>query len=322
MTINEIILLSVCGSFLLLALILVIIANSELNAFLAPESFAWKKSHATGGEATYEPSKEEQELRLLACSWQESVDKEEYDLKSLDGLKLHAVAYLQKEKSDLWAICVHGYTGNPESMANYGRNYFEKGFNVLLPDNRAHGKSEGRYIGMGYLDKNDVLLWIKKIISDDPNASIVLHGESMGSSTIMMLTGESLPSHVKCAICDCGYTSVWDEFVYVRTHSLHMNIYPILPIASFFCKVRIGYFLKEASTIRPLAHSKTPTFFVHGGADDFVPSSMLIPNYVACAAPKDWYMFPDAGHCLSQFVNAPLYWIKVWGFVKKYIELS
>ncbi len=320
MPITDIVLLSVAGVIILTILTLIIIANVELNAFLAPKTFAWRKSHSKPSDPP-KPVGEETELRALGRQWQESSPKKEMGIKSFDGLKLHAVFYMQEQKSNKWAICVHGYTGDPESMANYGRNYYEAGYNVVLPDNRAHGKSEGRYIGMGYLDKQDILLWIKEVIKLDSTASIVLHGESMGAATIMMLTGLSLPSNVKCAVTDCGYTSVWDEFVHVRTHGLKMNIYPILPIASLFCKMRIGYFLKEASSIKQLKKSSTPTLFLHGGSDNFVPSSMLIPNYTACAAKeKDWYMFPDAAHCQSQFVNPALYWIKVWGFVNKYIK--
>ena len=47
----------------------------------------------------------------------------------------------------------------------------------------------------------------------------------MGGATVMMTVGENLPFNVKCAIEDCGFTSVWDEFKYElkKTYKLSNN---------------------------------------------------------------------------------------------------
>ena len=52
----------------------------------------------------------------------------------------------------------------------------------------------------------------QKIIEENPDAKIILHGISMGGATVMMCAGENLPSNVKGIVDDCGYTSVWDIF--------------------------------------------------------------------------------------------------------------
>ena len=36
----------------------------------------------------------------------------------------------------------------------------------------------------------------------------------MGAATVMMTSGERLPSNVRVVIEDCGYTSAWEEFAY------------------------------------------------------------------------------------------------------------
>ena len=83
---------------------------------------------------------------------------------------------------------------------------------AVAPDLRACGESEGDYVGMGWLDRKDVLQWIDYIIEQDPEAKIVVHGISMGAATTMMTAGESTPDNVKAFVEDCGYTSVWDIF--------------------------------------------------------------------------------------------------------------
>ena len=69
-------------------------------------------------------------------------------------------------------------------MMPFERPYYEHGFNVLLPDDRASGKSEGNHIGISYLDKDDMKLWINWILNEDPDAKIIVHGVSMGLSLI------------------------------------------------------------------------------------------------------------------------------------------
>mgnify|MGYP000152272629 CR=1 FL=1 len=71
-------------------------------------------------------------------------------------------------------------------MAKWAHRYAQLGFTVLLPAQRAHELSEGRYVGMGLLESDDLLGWVSLITAADPDARILLHGNSMGAATVMM----------------------------------------------------------------------------------------------------------------------------------------
>ena len=81
-------------------------------------------------------------------------------IRSGDGLKLHGT-YFPGQGSGKLVICFHGYTSKGMSdyigLSNY---YLPRGYQMLLVDERAHGDSEGTYIGFGCLDREDALLWI------------------------------------------------------------------------------------------------------------------------------------------------------------------
>ena len=295
-----------------LLLILSLIAVIELYMFLAPKSFWWRLAHKQGTKVSYAPN--EEALRNSAKEWMCNTKHFEQWIYSADNSKLHAYTFPQTN-THRWAICIHGYTGDAETMTCYGKQYYEQGYNVLLPNNRTHGFSQGTFIGMGWRDKDDILLWIEKILSEDPEAQIILHGESMGAATVMMLTGCLLPKNVVCAISDCGYTSVWDVFEHVRKNDMHLSSFPILYIANLLCKPLAGYTLREASCIKQLQKSKTPTLFVHGEDDSFVPASMIQPNFDSCSAKKEMKIFPKARHCQSEFVDPDLYWETVKKFI-------
>ena len=112
-------------------------------------------------------------------------------ITAADGLRLNGV-YYPNAGSHLWVIALHGYRGNHTGVTNLAQHYHDAGYQVLTPDLRACGDSEGDYVGMGWLDRKDVLQWIDWVLAQDSEAEIVLHGVSMGAATTMM-TAESRP---------------------------------------------------------------------------------------------------------------------------------
>lgn len=255
-------------------------------------------------------------------NWLNKQDFKDLEITSHDGLKLRAKLLEAKSNTDKVLIAVHGYRNyNLREFAYYVKFYHELGFHVLLPNNRAHGDSEGTYIGFGWLDRLDCMQWIDEIKDYfDKDLQIALHGISMGSATVLMASGEDLPSDVKCIISDCGFTSVLDELA----HNLKLSHIPpaiILPTATLLSKKRVGYSFKEASTIDQVKKSKTPTLFIHGDQDDFVPTYMVYDLYNACAADKDLLIVEGAKHAQSYLVDQELCERTIIEFMSQYIKL-
>ena len=241
-------------------------------------------------------------------------------ITSQDGLKLHSYQVKNQSSSNKWVITVHGYTSEGINMSSYAKKYYDNGYNVLIPDLRSHGLSEGDYIGMGWDDRLDIISWINYILNEDPNADIVLHGISMGAATVLMTSGEEIPSNVKVIIADCGYTSVWDEFAYQLDDLFSLPEFPILNVSSIVSKIRAGYFLGEASSIEQVKKSKTPILYIHGDQDDFVPYYMMEELYNATSSEKEMLTIKGAEHAKASEVDPETYWTTVNNFINKYIN--
>lgn len=239
---------------------------------------------------------------------------------SFDGLNLKAHFFPGDADSHVYAILVHGYHDTAFRMLPHAIHFMEKGYHLLMPDLRGHGDSEGTYVGFGYHDHYDILGYIDLIRERDPAAEIFLLGVSMGAATVMMTSGEFLPSNVKCIIEDCGYTSAWEQCKYNMHTLYHLPPFPILTLTNLFIKYKHHYSLKEASPIKAVAKASVPMLFIHGAKDDFVPFHMQQPLYEACgSADKEFLVVPGAVHANSNEENPQLYWSTVDAFLEKHL---
>lgn len=307
-----IIILSIC---VLLIIVYFLVGNYFYNISLNPKTdkdFAIVKSKQT---EEYKKFWEEQ------LKWLDNNSKDVYITSTNYGnLKLHAYEINANKNSNIWTIVIHGYMGKGSGMTAYTRQFVDRGYNVLMVDLRGHGLSEGNYVGMGWHDRLDIIDWINYLVNKNPDNQIMLFGVSMGAATTMMTTGENLPSNVKLAISDCGYTSAWDEFGYKLKQLFNLPKFPVLYAANTVSSMKAKYSLQEASAVEQVKKSKTPTLFIHGSIDDFVPFEMLDKVYNAASCEKEKLVVEGAGHGLSSTVNPELYWETIDRFIDKYIK--
>lgn len=263
-----------------------------------------------------------QEEKSDVKNWSEQTPHETLEIKAKDDITLRATAYYNKtenQENHNWIIVAHGYRSTPAGVASVGMHFYkEKGYNVLIPSMRATEESEGKYIGMGWLDKDDIIGWINKIIEKDKNAKIILHGSSMGAATVLMASGEKLPSNVKAIISDSSYTSVWDIFKSELKARFNLPPFPLMQMFRVIAQIKAKYDIKEGSVINQVKKSKTPTLLIHGDADDFVPVTMEPEIYNALPVEKDQLIIHGAGHTQSRYREPEMYYKKVFEFVEKY----
>lgn len=266
-------------------------------------------------------AKVERTMKMAGTDWSQHMpfieERKEYFLsqphsdvycRSEDGLKLHAT-YFPREGRNKLVICFHGYTS--EGMQDYialSGYYLQRGYGMLLVDERAHGKSKGTYIGFGCLDRKDALQWIAWAIQEcGEDVQILLHGTSMGGSTVLMASGLQLPKQVKGIISDCGFTSPKYVFTHVLHSMYHLPAFPVIQIADFVNRKKAGYGMDECNAAREVKKATIPILMIHGDADTFVPCSMCEEIYDNCSSPKMKLIIKGAAHAESYYKNREAY---------------
>lgn len=254
--------------------------------------------------------------------WLKARETEHVTIKSRDALTLHGDYFPADNKSDTIVLCHHGYTSTGwDSCSSVAAFFVREGYDCLVVDNRAHGKSEGDYVGFGILDRYDCLAWINYINARFENKkNIILYGVSMGAATVVMTSGfKKIPENVKAIISDCAFTSPYDVFAHILKRDYHLPEFPVMNINDMLTKKTAGYGFRDYSTLDAVRETNIPILFIHGEKDDFVPTEMSRRNYKACNSPKELLIVSNAGHAAAYYENVPLYEETVKEFLKKYL---
>ena len=298
----------------------VIAAFKAVTALFVKYSLSPKKNTVeVNADAPFGEEERKQEAKKIG-EWLENAKKKRIIITSKDNLSLSALEIFPKEESHKYVILIHGYNSAGAMMYDYAKYYVDAGYTALVCDLRSHGESEGKYIGMGWLDRKDILLWIDKLVKKDSDCQIVIHGISMGAATTMMVTGEDLPSQVKAAVEDCGYTSVHDIFGKELKCRFHLPKFPFLYMASHYSKRNAGYGFKEASALAQIKKSAIPIMFIHGSEDTFVPKYMAYELYEAANCQKTLWIVEGAAHANSFYKDRDKYFKKVFEFLNRYVK--
>ncbi len=225
----------------------------------------------------------------------------EVSTRSADGLRL--VGDYCEAGSEYTAVLLHGYHSDPMlNLAVQAARFAGRGWNVLIPDQRAHGRSEGKRSGLGLLEQEDLLAWVRWLRAETPARKLVVYGVSMGAAAAAYASDRLDPETVIALVPDCGFASPWTQ-LYGDCVKRRLPAALMLPLIRLLAKRDPGVDLRR-SVRESLARTSIPAFFLHGTADETVPWAEGKANYEACASKKAFYSVTGAGHTTA-FLTDP-----------------
>lgn len=236
-----------------------------------------------------------------------AMPRQSVEIRSFDGLRLTGF-YYEYEKGAPIEILFHGYKGNAErDLCGGVARCFALGRGALIVDQRAAGRSEGKVISFGVNESRDCVEWVKFVVENiDKDAKIIITGISMGAATVMMATSYELPKNVVGVLADCGYTSA-EAIIKKVMREMKLPADLLYPFARLGAKLFGHFTLDENPAIEAMKKCTLPVIFFHGDTDDFVPHSMSVENFEACASEKKLVTIEGAGHGLAFPVDQEKY---------------
>ena len=257
---------------------------------------------------------------VASDGWLKEHNAQDVFINSSDGLKLHGY-WIPADNPRGTILLAHGYRST--FLVDFGLAfafYHALGMNILVPHQRSHGESEGKYITFGVKESEDMKCWIDFHNNTFGDYQIILSGLSMGASTMLYLADQSLPRNVKCIIADCGFTSPKSILDIVFRSVVHIPSGPFLWAADLFARIFADFSLSQRDTRKVLPEAKLPVLMIHGLEDDFVPCDMTQQGFAACNGDKELLLVAHAGHGTSFLSNKEKYTKTVIAFLEKHLE--
>ncbi len=238
--------------------------------------------------------------------WLEDYGYEKHYLISDSGYRLTGYLLKAKEESDLYLFGAHGYRSyGKKEFCGVAKYYINKGINVFIPDHVASGESEGTYCTFGYNEVRDCMKWLSYMKDNfGKNIRIILHGVSMGSATVMMMSGrEDLPENVEAVVADCGFTTAKELFAF-KLGDLGVPSDKLIKAVDLVHKRKMGFSFGDLEPVESVKNARLPMLFIHGAEDKLVPCYMVNELYEACGSKeKDILIVEGADHAQSYKVN-------------------
>lgn len=289
---------------LCLAIIFVVVAAVTIGFFnFAIVGKRLSTENAIKRAKTHKVYKTYADRIVSGIEWISSCNQRQVEIRSYDNLRLFGRLIEAEEKSLNTVILFHGWTSiGLFDFSCIVKMYHENGFNVLMPDQRAHGISEGKYTCFGVKERYDVIEWVNYVVSlYGEKSKIVIEGISMGASTVLMALGlKGLSPCVKGVIADCGFTSAAEQFTHVLKEDYHMPPFPFLYTTNFLSRIFADFSFFDVNAAEEVKKSELPLLIIHGEGDNFVPIKFGRKIYEESASKnKQIITVKDAKHGMS-----------------------
>lgn len=225
-----------------------------------------KKGDTWSREVSF-PAPELHEMYDVGVGYMNLFADKKIDLHTVnEGLNLYSEYY--NFGYDRTVIIVPGRTEGLIYSYYYTKAYIESGYNVLVIDQRCHGKSDGKYSSFGFNESRDILHWGEILHNEYGVKSIVLHGICIGCAcSLYALTSENCPDYFTAFIADGMYANFYLSFKR-RMKRFHAPSFMTLDFVNVFAKHYTGHSMK-VGPIDKIQNYKKPLLMLHSDADFF-----------------------------------------------------
>jgi fermentation-respiration switch protein FrsA (DUF1100 family) len=234
-------------------------------------------------------------------------DAQTVSIDAQDRAKLSAWWMKATRPNGNCVVVLHGIKDSRASTLRFEPMFLNAGYDVLLPDSRAHGASQGEFVTYGLLEKYDVIGWTKWMKGAGCGKIYGL-GESLGAA-ILIQSAAVRPAFSAIA-AECPYADLRDAAEFRVRHMLGMPVMLSGPAArivvasgEYYARWVDGVNLERVSPVRDIGHAPTPILLIHGLSDSRTPFSDS--QRLARANPRNaLWLVPNAEH-IGAVVAAP-----------------
>jgi pimeloyl-ACP methyl ester carboxylesterase len=224
--------------------------------------------------------------------------------------------------SDRCVVLLHGYADAKVGVIAWAPVWQKLGFNILAPDLRAHGESEGRESTAGYYERYDVDQVVSRLRAERPAATrqVVLFGASLGAAVAVATA--ALRDDLAAVVLESPYA---DFRAAARTH---MDLLGLPGGALQSAALRLAGWMANADfdAVRPaqlLRSVRCPVLVIAPAEDVFLGAqgSAALESALAARPPgaglAELWRVEGAGHLLGVHADFDAYAARLASFLDR-----
>ncbi len=224
--------------------------------------------------------------------------------------------------SDKCAFILSGRTEALSYGYYFARPYSDCGYNILVVDPRAHGKSDGIYNTMGFEESKDDIAWVNYITERFNLKTVIFHGICIGAAGgILALTSENAPSVVKGIVCEGMFANFYESF---KNHLIERKkpVFIMMDLINGQAKKHTGYSMKYGP-INCIDKLDRPLLMLHSKEDMYSTPPFAEKLYEkAGSQDKKLVWFEKGRHSMLRITDTERYDLEVKEFANKIAKLD
>ena len=197
--------------------------------------------------------------------------------------------------------------------------YEKAGFNVLVVDTRAHGKSGGKYNTAGIRESSDVVAWSRYLEQELGCRELWYHGICIGTAAgIYAMNRADCPDCVKGLVTEGCFVSLRETF---KRHMIadKRPLFPVLDLVMLHLNFTTGVNIYRDTPLNAMKKldRKYRLLFLYGKQDIFSIPEKSKQLFAACTAgDKKLVWFDRGGHSHLRINNTEAYDKAIVDFVE------
>ena len=241
-------------------------------------------------------------------AYEDQWNRKDFELRCDDAIIRGEIITNPDATENKAAIICHGHTANRYSALKYAYLFYQRGYNVVIYDERYFGRSDGDYCTLGEKESRDLASIIRFTRETFKDCFLALHGESMGAATALLVTQYEKPDLI---IADCPFsdsTRLFNEYI---VKNLHIPPVLVIPFMKILARIQYDYHITQTSPIKAVSQSDVPICFMHGTDDTLILCDHSKVMYDRCLNPlSKLNLFQGADHAMS-IVSDPVRYEKL-----------
>lgn len=213
-------------------------------------------------------------LQTAFDDWKQTHLRDDVTITSQDGLTLSGGWY--DAGGDITVILLHSFDGNSSSSDYlFAPYYAEKGYNILLPDSRSHGDSEGQLVTYGQQEGQDTAEWMRWVLEKcGSDQKIILQGQTLGANAALAGAAvaqkdSQLSKSLAFVVAESPVVNLYDAGKYLLSKQFNLPGM-MMPLTAMFVRDQLGESMKNVDLAAMTEGLTVPALFLEGTQDTVI----------------------------------------------------